>query len=1371
MLRFRYLNIIAFSLIIAAIGLASCQGIPVTSDATPTTRSTETKSIIPTPSGTPSSHPEAIDLGIIGNGTAETVAWSPDSKLMAVAGSRGIYLYDTENWQPIEFIDLGRKTYNDGVKQVFFHSDGKSLFYTHTANSETGLYRYEIGSGKIERLHPDFSLTERGKLVLSPDGSVFASLGTVVPGVNEYDTVNYIELRRMSDGGLLHTLQPEMFWYWLLESNCRVVYSPDGKLLAGGGSDNLLRVWDTTSGALLYTREHDADIQALTFSPDGSLLISTGDDATLRFWEAATGEHLLTQRSFTQGIVYLTYVLDGSELLLGMADSSFQFWAVDERGLPVKRLESEISLDVYLYTGVPSWHSVQKYLSPDGQELAIINRGNLQIWNMTNKQLQTTLAEFSSYPRSIKFNLDGNILALVDQNVHLWQVDGLQVLGTLPINQYDVLDVAFHPNGNQIAVASQYIQIWDINSLQKVREFDEIIPRLVTYSPDGTLLAAAGWDSVWVGDAQNGQQLFKITTELRTHEALGFSPDGQQLILIAKNGWRVWALPSGEQLQAVDWGDEPIDNSSLYAPEKVVVEQFTECTRGGNLLFWNLVTEQVWNALTIPTCSQGYVSIHPGQRLLAFTQKVNDNAQLRLDDLASGHNLLALNLPYPIETLGFAPDGQLLAGVDTNRAVVHLWDISTIAHLANTHPVQTATPWPTITPTGTPTPASPDEIPPPLVTAPTPVPGAITAENAASLQAMLKIAPTYALPHTAAWAGDSEQFALGALGAVYVYQVGAEHPRYSFPAEGLVETLTFSPDQHFLAAQTGQRHLIVWDIEAGQELHNISDAACLDAELIFKEDGQTLTAHCWRKIYRLDLESGEFSAESAPYTAGELSLDGRFAISLGPDYVYLRNVEDRILLRVFENGQPWKAAFGPTEDTFFIWYGNVHTEKVVNGETTSSSGTVTEFWQMLPGQEPVLYQSISDGPSQTTAPPNGQSLQISADGKRLFTSVWDGFVRIWDIETGQLRHEIAGGSELYLAPNDELLLNFNAYSGDVQLLDVQPEREPALRLQLPGFETRAYGWPFAFSADGQSLVSGTGEYLLRWDLSDPQTAVFPETLALDTAVQTFAASPDGNYWATYDPAGSITIRNPQDSTVLQTLMAAPAASDGNILDDSVHQLLFSNKSDWLAAANYSHIWLWDLETGNLKGVITPDHYFVEFISSPDGRLLALSHSNNGPIEIWDTTTLQCLRRFDFMGGPIAFSPDGLTLAVVEERDQIVFFDIGSGVRQNQSQAQGEIKGLTFSPDGSLLAVSTLANLELWDVIHGVSALFNIRSDLPRTRFFHLMDACWLPVVRQLSVKAFGYGVSLENRACSQLYSSCCLHTTQKVLNDVIKNQT
>jgi WD40 repeat protein len=254
----------------------------------------------------------------------------------------------------------------------------------------------------------------------------------------------------------------------------------------------------------------------------------------------------------------------------------------------------------------------------------------------------------------------------------------------------------------------------------------------------------------------------------------------------------------------------------------------------------------------------------------------------------------------------FGPNGKFLAAEEANTAVIHLWDISNVATLAESIPVITATPLPTATLTPSPTPAIADEIPMPLVTPQAASANAITIENVKRLTQVGTLGGSLynSSPYTAAWSSDGKEFAVGDLGGVHVYEVNANSSRQSFAGGNLVEDLVFSPDGRYLAEQNNGNEVIVWDLVTGERARTFQQY-CWRSLLVFSADSKALSMDCRGETRRtFDLQSGKLISRKDGGKYGEPNLDGSLLVSNDSYHVYLRDAQSGTILRVFEFDAP-----------------------------------------------------------------------------------------------------------------------------------------------------------------------------------------------------------------------------------------------------------------------------------------------------------------------------------------------------------------------------------------------------------------------------------------------------------------------------------
>jgi len=67
-----------------------------------------------------------------------------------------------------------------------------------------------------------------------------------------------------------------------------VAISPDGRWVAAGSLDTVVRIWDVSTGQLVERlRGHRDSVYSVAFTPDGKGLVSGSLDKTLKYWDVS----------------------------------------------------------------------------------------------------------------------------------------------------------------------------------------------------------------------------------------------------------------------------------------------------------------------------------------------------------------------------------------------------------------------------------------------------------------------------------------------------------------------------------------------------------------------------------------------------------------------------------------------------------------------------------------------------------------------------------------------------------------------------------------------------------------------------------------------------------------------------------------------------------------------------------------------------------------------------------------------------------------------------------------------------------------------------------------------------------------------------
>jgi WD40 repeat protein len=111
-------------------------------------------------------------------------------------------------------------------------------------------------------------------------------------------------------------------------------------MLASGGDDQTIRLWEISTGQCLKTlQRQNYQIRSVAFSRDGSLIASGSDDQTIQLWQVGTGQFRKALQGHTNRVWLVAFSPDGRTLASGSDDGTVKLWE-EQTGVCLKTLRS-----------------------------------------------------------------------------------------------------------------------------------------------------------------------------------------------------------------------------------------------------------------------------------------------------------------------------------------------------------------------------------------------------------------------------------------------------------------------------------------------------------------------------------------------------------------------------------------------------------------------------------------------------------------------------------------------------------------------------------------------------------------------------------------------------------------------------------------------------------------------------------------------------------------------------------------------------------------------------------------------------------------------------------------------------------------------
>lgn len=495
-----------------------------------------------------------------------SLSFSPDGKLLASASKDGsAILWNGETGEKLAQFGQTRFWY---ISAAFNPTDGGRILAL--GRDDNRLLFYDTRERKVVREEALWG--DPWSMAWAADGR---RLAVAAEGFKDTDN-SFLQIWDLEDNVWLYR---EGFPTNQVRS---VAWSPASRnLVAIGGSDGLIRLWDVEGHAIVGkpVQGHERQVFSLAFSRDGKYLASGGADSSVRLWDVSNPtsvklfEKISPHRNYVMGVAFspqgLNLLASGSlDKTIGLRELNVQQplslalpgkWGdVSEIALPVEGqgLAAEANGEVVVVRKLQGGQVLARAtadpqtplaLSGDGKVLVLVGAdGRLQRMDLPAGRMEALALDMTAEelnPAELTaLALDGTgsrlatggcaeLLQAGDQavcgraRIDVWELSSGKRVASLSGHGGPVTALAFDPGGEWLASGSQdqTILIWEVAAGQPAR------PPLVGHSAAITSLAFRAEEELLASGDANGALLLWQTDSgqmIRNYSANGSGISG-----------------------------------------------------------------------------------------------------------------------------------------------------------------------------------------------------------------------------------------------------------------------------------------------------------------------------------------------------------------------------------------------------------------------------------------------------------------------------------------------------------------------------------------------------------------------------------------------------------------------------------------------------------------------------------------------------------------------------------------------------------------------------------------------------------------------------------------------------------------------------
>jgi len=400
-----------------------------------------------------------------------------------------------------------------------------------------------------------------------------------------------------------------------------VAFSRDGKLLATGGEDNTIKLWNVATGRLIQNFEGHTDfVRSIVFSSAGNTFASGGNDRSVNTWDINSGKLIHSHQFHSDLVTSLDYSRDGRTIASASHD------------------------------------------------------GHIKLWDASSGNLIDTLGDDTDGINAIAFSPDGKVIASggFDKKVHLWDVKTRSEIRSFGKHSEAINAVAFSPDGRRVASAGndKAIRIWDSGTGSLAVSFEGLAATIsaIVFSPDGKTLVSTGKDrAITIYDLDSRKSIGSLQGHSLEITCVALSPDGKTIASGSRDQTaRLWDKSSGKLIYSLEGHSSPVTTVAV-SPDGGII---ASANRKGALCFWESDSGRLIRSIDAHRPEVTSIAFSPDSKSIVSggLDKI-----LKIWDSGSGKLIRTFQASSEADCVAFSPDGKTIASGNKNH-IIYLWN-------------------------------------------------------------------------------------------------------------------------------------------------------------------------------------------------------------------------------------------------------------------------------------------------------------------------------------------------------------------------------------------------------------------------------------------------------------------------------------------------------------------------------------------------------------------------------------------------------------------------------------------------------------------------------------------------------------------------